>query len=123
MAAWPPPYRRPRITPDPGALDRLQVICRELSPVLSSAKIVARQACYRPITRDGLPLIGPVAGVEVVVHGAQLGTGPLRREQGVGQERVRLQVAQLGSPAQIISTAEGKSHQLAAGVTWCSGIP
>ena len=30
-----------------------------------------RQACYRPVTRDGLPLIGPVAGVE----GAYVATG------------------------------------------------
>ena len=25
--------------------------------------ILARQACYRPVTRDGLPLIGPLPGV------------------------------------------------------------
>jgi len=59
------------VAPDPGALDRLQAMCSELSPVLAAAKIVARQACYRPITRDGLPLIGPVAGVE----GAYIATG------------------------------------------------
>jgi glycine/D-amino acid oxidase-like deaminating enzyme len=46
-------------------------MCSELSPVLAAAKIVARQACYRPITRDGLPLIGPLAGVE----GAYIATG------------------------------------------------
>jgi glycine/D-amino acid oxidase-like deaminating enzyme len=60
-----------RVNPDPGALDRLQVMCRELSPAFATAKILARQACYRPITRDGLPLIGPVAGVE----GAYIATG------------------------------------------------
>src|SRR5271169_4169263 len=53
-----------RVTPDPGALERLQAMCSELSPVLATARIVARQVCYRPITRDGLPLIGPVPGVE-----------------------------------------------------------
>jgi glycine/D-amino acid oxidase-like deaminating enzyme len=46
-------------------------MCSELSPVLATAQIVARQACYRPITRDGLPLIGSVAGVE----GAYIATG------------------------------------------------
>ncbi len=34
------------------------------SPVLGEAKVLARQACYRPVTRDGLPLIGRVAGVD-----------------------------------------------------------
>jgi glycine/D-amino acid oxidase-like deaminating enzyme len=38
---------------------------------VGNAKIVARQACFRPITRDGLPLIGRVAGVE----GAYIATG------------------------------------------------
>jgi glycine/D-amino acid oxidase-like deaminating enzyme len=42
-----------------------------MSPVLASAKILARQACYRPVTRDGLPLIGPVPGVA----GAYIATG------------------------------------------------
>ena len=67
----PLPLDPARVSPDPGALGRLQVMCSELSPVLAGEKIVARQACYRPITRDGLPLIGPVAGVE----GAYIATG------------------------------------------------
>jgi len=60
-----------QVTPDPGALERLQAMCSKLSPALATAKVLARQACYRPITRDGLPLIGPVAGVE----GAYIATG------------------------------------------------
>ena len=67
----PLPIDPARVTPDPGALERLQAMCSDLSPVLAAAKIVARQACYRPITRDGLPLIGQVAGVE----GAYIATG------------------------------------------------
>ena len=59
------------VRPDPGAIERLQRICSELSPALASAKILAQQACYRPITRDGLPVIGRVPGVE----GAYLATG------------------------------------------------
>jgi glycine/D-amino acid oxidase-like deaminating enzyme len=31
---------------------------------VASAKILARQACFRPITRDSLPLIGRIAGTE-----------------------------------------------------------
>ncbi len=67
----PLPIDPARVDPDPGALERLQVMCSELSPALATAKILARQACYRPITRDGLPLIGPVAGVE----GSYIATG------------------------------------------------
>ena len=52
------------VAPDPGAIERLHAMCRALSPVLGEAKVLARQACYRPVTRDGLPLIGRVAGVE-----------------------------------------------------------
>ena len=51
------------VSPDPGAIERLERMCSSLSPVLASAKILARQACFRPITRDGLPLIGRIAGI------------------------------------------------------------
>jgi len=60
-----------RVTPDGGALYRLEAMCRAISPVLGAAKILARQACYRPVTRDGLPLIGSVPGVA----GAYIATG------------------------------------------------
>src|SRR4029077_3923342 len=59
------------VAPDPGATSRLEAICAGLSPVLGQARIVARQACYRPVTRDGLPLIGRVPGVA----GAYVATG------------------------------------------------
>jgi glycine/D-amino acid oxidase-like deaminating enzyme len=52
-----------RVTPDNGAIYRLEAMCRNLSPVLAQAPILARQACFRPVTRDGLPLIGAVPGV------------------------------------------------------------
>jgi glycine/D-amino acid oxidase-like deaminating enzyme len=51
------------VTPDPGAIERIEAMCADLSPVLASAKILARQACYRPVTRAGLPLIGSVPGI------------------------------------------------------------
>jgi glycine/D-amino acid oxidase-like deaminating enzyme len=59
------------VAPDPGAIDRLQAMCNRLSPTLAEAKVLARQACYRPVTRDGLPLIGPVPGMT----GAYVATG------------------------------------------------
>jgi glycine/D-amino acid oxidase-like deaminating enzyme len=60
-----------RVAPDNGALYRLEAMCRALSPVLADAPIVARQACFRPVTRDGLPLIGAVSGIA----GAYIATG------------------------------------------------
>lgn len=49
---------------DAGAHERLEALCRQVSPALAAAPIVARQACFRPVTEDGLPLIGAVPGVE-----------------------------------------------------------
>jgi glycine/D-amino acid oxidase-like deaminating enzyme len=59
------------VSPDVGAIERLEQMCNRMSPVLAASKILARQACYRPVTRDGLPLIGRVQGVE----GAYVATG------------------------------------------------
>ncbi len=42
-----------------------------VSTSLAAAVIARRQACYRPVTDDGLPLIGPVPGVA----GAYVATG------------------------------------------------
>jgi glycine/D-amino acid oxidase-like deaminating enzyme len=52
------------VAPDAGAIERLEAMCRHMSPVLRDAAILARQACFRPVTRDGLPLIGRVAGLD-----------------------------------------------------------
>ena len=59
------------VAPDPGAIERLQAMCGRLSPVLAEARVLVRQACYRPVTRDGLPLIGAIPGLE----GAYVATG------------------------------------------------
>ena len=55
------------VGPDPGAIERLQRICERLSPRLNKRKVMAAQACFRPISRDGLPVIGRVPGVESVL--------------------------------------------------------
>jgi glycine/D-amino acid oxidase-like deaminating enzyme len=52
------------VTPDEDALDRLEAICQKLSPVFRPERIVARQACFRPVTEDGLPLIGGLPELE-----------------------------------------------------------
>ena len=59
------------VAPDKGAHARLEVLCRNISPALAAAPIKARQACFRPVTEDGLPLIGAVPGID----GAYVATG------------------------------------------------
>jgi glycine/D-amino acid oxidase-like deaminating enzyme len=59
------------VVADDGAHARLETMCRTISPALAAASIVARQACFRPVTEDGLPLIGGVPGVD----GAYVATG------------------------------------------------
>lgn len=51
------------VMPEPSAIERLEAMCAALSPALGSAPILARQACFRPVTSDGLPLIGATPGV------------------------------------------------------------
>jgi glycine/D-amino acid oxidase-like deaminating enzyme len=48
------------VKPESAAIERLQTIAERLSPVFRAERIVARQACFRPVTQDGLPLIGKV---------------------------------------------------------------
>ncbi len=51
------------VTYDEGAPETLRRMIRVFAPQLAEAPILAQQACYRPVTRDGLPLIGAVAGM------------------------------------------------------------
>jgi glycine/D-amino acid oxidase-like deaminating enzyme len=51
------------VVPDDGAIDRLKALCDRMSPVLAGSRVLASQACYRPVTQDGLPLIGAIPGV------------------------------------------------------------
>jgi glycine/D-amino acid oxidase-like deaminating enzyme len=59
------------VAPDAGAYARLEALCRHISPALAAAPIKARQACFRPVTEDGLPLIGALPGID----GAYVATG------------------------------------------------
>jgi len=59
------------VAPDAGAHARLEALCRNISPALAAAPIKLRQACFLPVTADGLPLMGPVPGVA----GAYVATG------------------------------------------------
>ena len=48
------------VAPDPSAIARIEAICERPSPAFTAERIIARQACFRPVTQDGLPLIGRV---------------------------------------------------------------
>jgi glycine/D-amino acid oxidase-like deaminating enzyme len=67
----PLPIDPAEVSPDDGAHARLETMCRAISPTLAAAPIVARQACFRPVTEDGMPLMGQVPGVD----GAYVATG------------------------------------------------
>jgi glycine/D-amino acid oxidase-like deaminating enzyme len=67
----PVPLDPAEVGPDAGAAERLRAMTARFSPLLAEAPIVAVQACYRPVTRDGLPLMGRVPGAE----GAYVATG------------------------------------------------
>ena len=67
----PLPLDPAEVTSDAGAQARLKAMIRTFAPALADAEVVAAQACYRPVTRDGLPLMGRVPGVE----GASVATG------------------------------------------------
>ncbi len=56
---------------EPGAGEKLRRMICHVSPGLGAAKVLAEQSCYRPVTADGLPQIGPVPGVA----GAYVATG------------------------------------------------
>jgi glycine/D-amino acid oxidase-like deaminating enzyme len=69
--ARPLPTDPAAVIPDVIEIERLQAISERLSPIFRVDRIIARQACFRPVTQDGLPLIGKVPQTE----GAYVATG------------------------------------------------
>ncbi|MCY4394202.1 MAG: FAD-dependent oxidoreductase [Rhodospirillaceae bacterium] len=59
------------VAPEPAAAARLRRLTACVSPDLAASTVLAEQACFRPVTEDGLPLIGPVPGIA----GAWMATG------------------------------------------------
>jgi glycine/D-amino acid oxidase-like deaminating enzyme len=60
-----------QISPGEGACEELHRVAGVHSRALREAPLLAGTACYRPLTVDGIPLIGPVPGAP----GAYLATG------------------------------------------------
>jgi glycine/D-amino acid oxidase-like deaminating enzyme len=69
--AAPLPRDPAQVEPDPNVIERLHAICERLSPAFRKDRIIAEQACFRPITRDYMPLIGQVPRIT----GAYVATG------------------------------------------------
>ena len=62
----PLPLDPAEVRPDPNATAQLKAMTRTFAPALAEAEILAAQACYRPVARDGLPLVGRARGVDGV---------------------------------------------------------
>ena len=67
----PLPENPSAVATDSAASNRLRRMAGMLSSALSDAELLDTQACYRPVTRDGLPVLGAVPGIE----GAYIATG------------------------------------------------
>lgn len=67
----PLPIDPAEVTADAGAHERLLAMTARIAPTLGRAAILKTQACFRPVTADGLPIIGAVPGVP----GAFVATG------------------------------------------------
>ncbi len=59
------------VLPEPGRSERLRTLAGAIAPGLLDAELIADQACYRPVTANGLPMIGPLSAVS----GAYVATG------------------------------------------------
>ena len=67
----PLPLDPAEVVPDPDVIERLRAVCERLSPAFKPERIIAKQACFRPITRDYVPLIGRAPRTD----GAYVATG------------------------------------------------
>ena len=56
---------------DNTACDRLQVLAGRVSTMLAEATVIQRQACYRPICEDAMPIMGEIQDT----RGAYVATG------------------------------------------------
>lgn len=67
----PMPVDPAHVTTEDGGPEKLRAMTALFAPELGAAEVLSSQACYRPVTQDGLPLIGAVPGIT----GAYIATG------------------------------------------------
>ena len=80
------------VAPDPGACERLRAMTGTFAPALAEAQVVAAQACYRPIARDGLPLIGRVRGLDAAYVATGHGVWGILNAPATGEAMAELVV-------------------------------
>jgi len=86
--------------PDPATLvEQLRKRGRWFVPAVETAKVLGLRACARPVSFDGRPLIGPIAGVPNVYVCA--GHGPWGISTGPGSARLIADVILGDSPGRI----------------------
>lgn len=59
-----PPRYADAVEPEDEAIATLQEVAGAVSEPLRDARLLQKQACFLPCSNDGLPLIGPIPGVE-----------------------------------------------------------
>ena len=100
---------------------------RDFAPALAQAPIRAAQACFRPVTQDGLPLLGPIAGIE----GAFVATGHsvwgILNAPASGEAMAELIVEGADPPRRPGTvrprTADGRlATNVPWAAIWCSGL-
>jgi glycine/D-amino acid oxidase-like deaminating enzyme len=69
------------VVPNDGAIDRLKLICDRVSPLLASSRVLASQACCRPVTQDGLPLRSRAHPARLWQQAIVFGAFSMRRRQ------------------------------------------
>ena len=67
----PLPVDPAEVKTESGMPEKLRAMTSVFAPDLGASELLASQACYRPVTEDGVPLIGRVPGVD----GAFVATG------------------------------------------------
>jgi hypothetical protein len=87
------------VAPDPGAQEALQFMTRAFAPGLADTPILASQACFRPVTPNGLPLLGPVPGIAKAFVAAGPSVWGILKGPDSGEARAKLIVA--GAPTQV----------------------
>jgi len=87
------------VVPEPGGCETLRDITIRLVPSLADAELIVQQACFRPVTADGLPVIGPVSGVEGVYVATGHSVWGMLNAPGTGEAVADLITA--GTPAQV----------------------
>lgn len=81
---------------EPALAEAIVARAARFLPVLADARVVATRSCARPVTPDGLPVLGPVPGVEGLHVAA--GHGPYGISLGPASGRIAADAILAGAP-------------------------